>query len=582
MKRSLIIIYIYLTFLLNLYSVDNKTTILIIHSYSSCFSWTDDLHQGIIDALNEYESAPICHIVFLDSIFFEKSEYTESLYNEIKTKYKSTDFDGIITTDNSAFDFVKEYGEELFPHIPIVSCGINGTLFEYKNHPDITPIMERPNYYRTLMEASRYYPQLRRINVIVDSSCLGQVLLQEFQLEVQSLRDDIEINYIIDKSIDELVELCAHLPSNELIYLFPFFKDKNSTYFSQKRAEKLLAEASSVPILVSWFSQMETGVLGGCFQKPYVIGKNAVDILYDKLSVREIHDVYFGTNDSYVTFFDYKVIRKFSIDKKNLPENAQFINADSSFSQIHRRYRLQISGILSLLLILLIVFFLGMKNQKILNLKNRELINLKTDFINSQTEIIHTLGEVIEKRSNETGGHVRRVAQISGYLANKIGMSRQDAGLLEVASPLHDIGKIGIPERILDKPGPLTREEYEIVKTHTTIGRDILIDSDSRILTTARDIAYGHHEQWNGRGYPEGLQGKEIPLVARITMIADIYDALLSERPYKTKWEHPRVVQYMKDNRGILFDPWLIDIFLENIEEIREIYKEIIDCQLVC
>jgi response regulator RpfG family c-di-GMP phosphodiesterase len=171
---------------------------------------------------------------------------------------------------------------------------------------------------------------------------------------------------------------------------------------------------------------------------------------------------------------------------------------------------------------------------------------LNRDVINTQKEMIYTLGEVVENRSKSTLQHVRRVSEISYKLGIYKGMSEDEASLLKSASPMHDIGKIGIPDNILLKPGRLTEEEFEIMKTHTDIGHELLNKSKRDLLKMAAVVAYTHHERWDGLGYPNGLYREEIPLVGRITLIADIFDALTHERVYKKAWDIDEVLEYMK------------------------------------
>ncbi|GBC61711.1 hypothetical protein DENIS_2673 [Desulfonema ishimotonii] len=193
-------------------------------------------------------------------------------------------------------------------------------------------------------------------------------------------------------------------------------------------------------------------------------------------------------------------------------------------------------------------------------------IHLNREIVETQKEVMFTLGEVVETRSHETANHVRRVAEMSFILARKAGLDEQEARLIYRASPMHDIGKVGIPDSILLKGGPLTSDEFEIMKTHVTIGYNILRNSKREILRTAAIIALQHHERWDGNGYVQGLEGEEIHIYGRITTLADIFDALSKRRVYKDPWPTERVVDYIRQERGLIFDPDLTDVFLDNIE----------------
>lgn len=202
-------------------------------------------------------------------------------------------------------------------------------------------------------------------------------------------------------------------------------------------------------------------------------------------------------------------------------------------------------------------------------------IYLNQEIEDAQKEVIYTLGEVVETRSQETGQHVKRVGAYCYTLAIKYGLDEDTAQLLHLAAPMHDVGKIGIPDAILNKPGKLTEEEFEIIKTHTTIGYDILKGSKERILKAAATIALQHHERWDGLGYPQGLKGEQIDVFARITKLADIFDALSFRRVYNEAWSIDLIVKLFKEDNARHFDPKLVDLFLTHLDaflKIKETY----------
>jgi response regulator RpfG family c-di-GMP phosphodiesterase len=188
--------------------------------------------------------------------------------------------------------------------------------------------------------------------------------------------------------------------------------------------------------------------------------------------------------------------------------------------------------------------------------------------------IIHKLSRLTSCRDEETGNHMRRVAHISKLLAREQGFDSQFCDMIFLAAPMHDIGKVGIPDRILLKPGRLDSAEWEIMKTHTTIGYEVLKDSCSPLMRMGSEIAHTHHERYNGGGYPQGLRGDAIPVVGRIVAVADELDALLSERPYKRAWSLQDALAFMRGERGQHFDPACIDMMLRHIGEILEILKK--------
>ncbi len=208
-----------------------------------------------------------------------------------------------------------------------------------------------------------------------------------------------------------------------------------------------------------------------------------------------------------------------------------------------------------------------------------ETARLYEEIEDTQRELIFTLSEVAEMRSKETGNHVKRVAEYSKLLAVKAGLSRSDAELLKLASPMHDIGKIAIPDAVLNKPGRLDPAEIEIMRKHTDFGFSMLRNSNRAILKTAAIVAFQHHEKFDGTGYPRGLKGDEINIFGRISAIADVFDALGSDRVYKKAWDIDRIVEEFKKEQGKHFDPMLIDAFLSNLPEflkIRDSFRDVV------
>ncbi len=183
----------------------------------------------------------------------------------------------------------------------------------------------------------------------------------------------------------------------------------------------------------------------------------------------------------------------------------------------------------------------------------------------AQIEIIERLARAAEFRDDNTGQHTERVGQMAALLARQIGLPDSQVSLIRRAAPLHDVGKIGIPDSILLKLGKLSPEEFAIVKTHTTIGAKILSGSRFTILQLAEEIAFNHHERWDGEGYA-GVAGSSIPLVGRIVAVVDVFDALTQKRPYKAAWPVPDALAEMERQRGSQFDPTLVDAFLRVVE----------------
>lgn len=237
-------------------------------------------------------------------------------------------------------------------------------------------------------------------------------------------------------------------------------------------------------------------------------------------------------------------------------ENLLYVSKDSKFDQVDHH---------------LLNYFASNIAVAYENVRLREIIK------DSQRELSYILGEAVEKRSKETGSHVKRVANYSFLLATKYGLPNYEAEKIKLASPLHDVGKIAIPDQILNKPGKHTPEEWAIMRTHAEVGYQILQNSQNEILQQGAIIAFEHHERWDGAGYPRGLKGEEINIAGRITALADVFDALASERCYKPAWPMPKVINYLHEQKGQQFDPMLTDILLGSLDEflaIRDAYPD--------
>jgi len=207
---------------------------------------------------------------------------------------------------------------------------------------------------------------------------------------------------------------------------------------------------------------------------------------------------------------------------------------------------------------------------------NETLRVREVELEDARTDAIRRLGTASEYRDNETGMHIMRMTHIATAIAKAMDLPAEQRELLAICAPMHDVGKIGIPDAILLKPGRLLPEEYEVMKGHTCIGKRLL-EGDDTLIQTARDIAVSHHEHWDGNGYPEGLAGEEIPLLARICAVSDVFDALTSRRPYKEPWPVDKAIAWVGENAGTQFDPQVVAGFMKALPEvrrIRELYRD--------
>jgi len=206
-----------------------------------------------------------------------------------------------------------------------------------------------------------------------------------------------------------------------------------------------------------------------------------------------------------------------------------------------------------------------------------QLTRIQQELRTSQEETIYRLSRAAEFRDDETGQHLQRMSWYCHLLGSRSGLDEQTCEMLRIASPMHDVGKLGIPDRILLKPGRLTPEEFAVMKTHAEIGYRILHGSEAVPLRMAATIAHTHHEKWDGNGYPRGLKGEEIPLIGRIAAVADVFDALTSSRPYKPAWPLDAALDLMRKSAGSHFDPALIEVFFASLDDVLTIRERFLD-----
>jgi len=213
----------------------------------------------------------------------------------------------------------------------------------------------------------------------------------------------------------------------------------------------------------------------------------------------------------------------------------------------------------------------ALKNQNIIL---EEMVQARTaELRKTQIEVINRLGKAAEYRDQDTGTHINRMSKYCRLMGKALGLSREEYDRLDLASTMHDVGKIGISDNILLKPGKLDVKEWKSMMTHTSIGEQLLSGGSSQLLEVARIIAMTHHEKWDGTGYHQKLKGKDIPLTGRIVCICDVFDALISRRPYKEPWPVEKVIEEIKKGSGTFFDPELVEVFLSLEPEIRKIME---------
>lgn len=312
------------------------------------------------------------------------------------------------------------------------------------------------------------------------------------------------------------------------------------------------------------------------FSNPLValdyINANSVDVIIVDYMMPEMHGVDFVRNVRFVHSDIPIIMITAVVDNSNLKLEAieagatEFLNKPVNPAEFKARVRNMAQLRISQLML----------RDKTMLLQS-EIDKAISTIRDREQEALNVLGRAAEYKDPETAAHINRVAQYSKMIMEGIGSDEEQLELILFAAPLHDIGKIGIPDNILNKCGSLTNDEFEVMKTHTYKGYLMLQNTRSKFLRAGGEVALCHHEKFDGSGYPRGLSGRQIPLFGRVVSIADVFDAVMSKRPYKDPWPIERAIDLIRNERGKHFDPELADIFLNNISSVESIRSEYVD-----
>lgn len=554
--------------------VNKAKEVLILHSYSRDYAWTEKFHEAIINEFNKYFSNVKYRVEYMDSKNYMTDKSLLALYQLYEEKYENINFDIIIATDNNALNFLIEHKNNLFGDIPVVASGINNVdTIEFSN--DFYIVEEKPDYKATIDLALNQNKEAKNLYFILDNTTTSVLVKEELEAITKNYEGIYNINFINKMNEVDTKNFIATFTERDLIFYVLYFQDADGTSYRYDEIPRMLSNLTNRPVYTFWDFTMNTGALGGKVSSAREYGKmaskKAFEILTNSGTTQIVRDN--GNFSEYM--FDYNVVKKQNLS--NYPNNSHYENKPLTYFEKHRE--VIITSVIAISILLFIIFLLLklLKDKVEIEKKNKEIFKLNKTIMDTQKDLIATLGDVIETKSEGTANHVKRVAKVSRFLAKEYGLSEKDVELIELISPMHDVGKIGISEEILHKPARLTEEEYATMKFHTTIGHELLSVSNKDILNLASMIALQHHERWDGNGYPHELKGDEIHVFSRITSIADVYDALRSKRPYKESWDKEEVVKYFKEQKGKMFDPELTQIFLDNIdilENIRDRYSE--------
>lgn len=502
---------------------------------SSAFNDSDYLLAAIGMGISNYLIKPIDLKKLFETL--EKVAQELLIKDELKEKEKllsqyrdvvdvssivsKTDVNGKITYVNDAFIEISGYSRE----------EIIGKNHNIIRHPDMSADIFK-DLWETILDKKRWHGVVKNrakdgSSYIVDSTIIPILDIDDDIVEFISIRTDIT-----------QIELQKENLKNNLDSSSKFIEEfekaiKHNTIFCRTDVD------GNITMTSREFDKLlgyEEGLLDGSDYRKLIKPKNHQQIPLDIASSMQNSKVWQG------------LIEHQAKDKRA-------VYLESSFIPI-----IGIDGTI----LEVFCFFVDMS----------ESVKLNEEILATQREVISTMGAIGESRSKETGVHVRRVAEYSKLLALKAGLHEDDAEELKMASPMHDIGKVAIPDSILNKPGKLTFDEFEIMKTHAELGYEMLRHSNQKLLQSAAIVASQHHEKWDGSGYPHQISGENIHIFGRITAIADVFDALGHDRVYKKAWPMESILSLFKDERGKHFDPNLIDLFMDNLDEFLDIKQQ--------
>ncbi len=515
---------------------DSKIPIIV----TTAFNDVEYLFEGINIGVTSYLTKPLNLKLLIESLM----SISKNIFLEIENKeifntlnqYKDivderaivskTNLDGIITYVNEPFERVSGYSKE----------ELIGQPHSIIRHPD----MEK-SFFTNIW------------HLIRDEKKSWQGKIKNISKDGYVYYLDILIKPILDLN-GEVIEYISL--ANDITYF-----EETKEYFKEQTLKKSLDLRESVNILNQY--------------KDAINQSNMIIRLNKQRTITYVNDSFsneVGFTKEELIGSSYSILKQPTLNQKEYEEKVENIFSQKGWKgQITNETK---SG--KLIHCDVVTFPLKNLNGEIieyLGIRHNitEIMNLHEELEETQREIIYKLGDIGESRSQETGNHVRRVAEYSRLIAIKLNMSLDEISTIFTASPMHDIGKVGIPDAILNKPSKLNDEEWEIMKTHSEIGYEILKNSTRPMLQAAAIISYTHHEKWDGTGYPKGLKGENIHIYGRITAIADVFDALGSNRTYKKAWPIENILDLFKEQKGRHFDPKLVDLFMDNLDEFIEI-----------
>ncbi|CAH6896783.1 Response regulator [Vibrio chagasii] len=550
--------------------------ILVLHSYEPSYQWTADFQKGIDSAFKQSQSEVKLSIEHLDTKRIHSQQYYDSLVEYFEAKYSGYEFEGVIVTDDNAANFLESLSSIIDRSTAVVAVGINDLSTDmYAVSDKATVLYENDHIDINIELISQLRPNIKNLYFVNDYSVTSQLIRKEVH-KVMAGFPQINLVEINNQTLEQASQYLKNISPDDAVLISHYNTElTQGVYHSYTEIAETLSKASAAPVFALWQFYILGDVLGGYVNHSQSMGEQAVDALDKYVPLGFKSSLVPGDNVRFV--FNYDAIRKYGLSESALPEESVIINEPSSFLRKNFQLLLGLTMVIAGLSLIIVMQFITLRQKKELAKKNKRILSLQKQTLNVQKEMIHVLGEAIETRSGETGNHVKRVAKLSALLAKHSGLSHREVEMIEIISPMHDVGKISVPESILDKPGKLTEQEWEVMKLHTTAGYNLLKSGSGDITNLAAIIANEHHERWDGAGYPNGKSGEEIHLFARITAVADVFDALLSARCYKEPWSLDMVVDLFERECGYQFDPNLTQLLLKHLPEfvaIRDAYPD--------
>ena len=544
--------------------------ILIVQSYQRDYYHTRVLEEGIEAVLFDSGEKVRIRYEFLDTKSSLDADNFKALAELMTQKYQQVSLDGIILCDDDALLFYNQYGKTIWPNTTyVVSTGINSLRPYSQGIPGMVIIEERPDVSKNVALAleQNQAKAIKTLHFIYDETTTSNEMRSDIVSMLAEKYPEYESQHYFDKTPEELKTIVDNSGDTDLFFYVLYSRDRNGITYHYDEVPRYILKNAKNPVYALWDFYLGTGVVGGYVASSYKYGESAANTLLDLWAGQSVSPLVYEDGSHYQYMFDYNVLKTYQLSY--VPEGATVINKPVSYFEKNKNLIILFSVITGVLIAIIGLLLYAIREKNILNQKTVEIADLNQEIVDTQKVLISKLGAVIETRSFETANHVKRVARVSAYLAREYGLSERDVTILSAVSPMHDVGKIGIGENILHKPGRLSEQEFEIMNYHTNIGYEILKSSEREMLRYASLVALEHHEKWGGGGYPSGKSGLDIHIFARITAIADVYDALRSIRSYKEAWSQESAVAYLLEEKGKFFEPKLVDIFVTNIVEIE-------------